>query len=110
MATTITGITQAKVLSNLDVYNHTTTLASMYTVECNLTETPVSALIIIIKQNGSTMASLASPAATQSHMELRTVLNCAIGDVISVTISSALAQDNQINDVRAILKITPGTI
>lgn len=110
MAITITGIGTAKVLNNLDTYNHTALLASMYTVECMLTETPVSAIIIVIKQNGSTVASLPSPAATQSQMSLRAVINCAINDVISVTISSALAQDNQLNDVKAILKITPGLV
>lgn len=110
MATVITGIGQSKVISNLDTYNHTTLLNSMYTVSCSINQTPVSAIIIVIKQNGTTMASVPSPAASQSYETLSVTLNCAIGDLISITISSALAQDNQINDFKGIINIRPGTI
>lgn len=112
MATIITGIMQSKVLSNLDSYTHTTQLASMYTVQVHLEENPPSGCTITIAQSGSTSnsTSTATPAATQNHVELRTVLNCAIGDVITVTLASPTAAETAPNVLKAILKITAGQV
>jgi hypothetical protein len=108
MATLITGIAQAKVLSNLDTYNHTTLLTSMYKVVVQATEIPPSGLEIVIQQNGTPMATAALPAATQSHVELQVRLNCTAGDVISTILSSASITDTDLNTVRATLAITAG--
>src|SRR5271169_3835615 len=96
MATTITGIMQSKVLSNLDTYNHTALLTSMYVVSVKLEENPPSGCIITIAQSGSTSTSISTstPAATQNHVELRTILNCVANDVISVTLASSTAADS----------------
>ncbi len=110
MATTITGIEQTKVLSNLDTYNHTTMLNSMYVVRCIMSVIPPSGLSIVIQQNGSTKATSISPSAAENNIDLRIILNCAIGDVISVVLSSSSTSETAINQVKGILKITPGTI
>jgi hypothetical protein len=110
MATTITGIGTVKVLSNLDTYNHTTTLASMYNVQVDLSEQPPTGCSITIQQNGSTKATSATPGATQLNMKLGVLLNCAIGDVISVILASSNTAESAPNQIKAILKITPGTI
>lgn len=112
MATTITGIMQEKVLTNLDTYNHTTLTASMYTVQVMLMEVPPSGCTITISQSGSTTNSVSTavPAATQNHVELRTVLNCAINDNIAVTLASSTASDTGPNAIKALLKITPGLV
>lgn len=112
MATVITGIMQEKVLTNLDTYNHTTLSPSMYTVQVMLTEVPPSGCTITIAQSGSrtTSVSTSAPAATQSHVELRTVLNCAISDVIAITLASSTAIDTGPNAIKAILRITPGLV
>lgn len=109
MATLITGIAQAKVLSNLDTYNHTALQTSMYKVAVTASEIPPSGLLITIKQNGSTKATAALPAAAQNHVELQTVLNCTANDVISVVLSSASAGDTQLNVVKATMAITVGS-
>ena len=108
--TTITGIGQTKILTNLDTYTHTAALASMYKVIIQMTELPPSGLSVVIQQNGSTVISAAAPAASQNHIELQTILNCAISDTISVVLSSSQASDQTINSIKGILKITPGTI
>lgn len=110
MATTITNIAQTKVLNQLDTYNHTALLSSMYTVEMDLNEIPPSGITITIQQNSSTKASLSAPAASQSAMSLRTILNCAANDIISVIIASSTPSDQLGNSFKGILKITPGTV
>lgn len=111
MATTITGIMQTKVISNLDTYNHTAGLNSMYVVRMTVSEQPPSGVIITIQQNGVTKATTTSaPASTQQLVELRTILNCAASDLISVIVSSAVTSDSNINSIKGILKITPGTV
>jgi hypothetical protein len=110
MAQIITKIQNTKILTQLDTYNHTTTLASMYTVQCDMSELPPSGLIITIQQNGSTQATSVVPASNQSHTSLRVQLNCALNDVISVILSSAVTSDSNLNVVKGILKIQPGLI
>jgi hypothetical protein len=110
MATIITGIGQAKVLSNLDTYNHTTMLASMYNVQVDLSEQPPTGCSITIQQNGVTKAVTPTPSATQLNMKLGVILNCAISDVISVIIASSNTAEAAPNQIKAILKITPGTV
>jgi len=108
MATIITDIASSKVLSNLDTYNHTAALNAMYKVSIQVSETPISGLSVVIQQNGSTKATAAAPAASQSHIELQTVLNCAVNDVISVILSSSTPEDQKLNRVKAILSIDAG--
>ena len=110
MAQTITGIGQTKILNTLDTYNHTVGLNSMYLVSISVTEQPPSGMSVIIQQNGTTIATAATPAAAQSHIDLQVVLNCAINDTISVVLSSSTPSDNNINTIRGTLKITPGTV
>jgi hypothetical protein len=110
MATTITGIGQVKVLSNLDTYNHTALLNSMYTVQVDLSEQPPTGCSITIQQNGSTKATSATPSNTQLNMKLGVVLNCAASDVISVIIASSNTAESAPNQIKAILKITPGIV
>lgn len=109
MAQTITGITQTKVLNQLDTYNHTALATSMYTVDVHATEIPASGLIITIKQNGSTIVTSAVPAAAQNHSDLRVVLNCAATDIIGVQLSSGVTADTGKNVVKAILNIHQGS-
>lgn len=109
MATIITGINQAKVLSNLDTYNHTALTTNMYMVKVQTSEVPPSGLTITIAQNGSTKATASVPAAAQNHTELQIVLNCAINDVIGVTLASSSAIDQGKNAIRALLNIHVGS-
>lgn len=108
MATIITGIESSKVLSNLDTYNHTTKAAGMYQVSVSVSEQPPSGMSIVIQQNGSQKAASAAPAASQGVVMLSVPLNCALGDVISVILSSSVASDKAINQIKGILNIHQG--
>lgn len=110
MATTITGIMQAKVISNLDTYNHTALQNGVYTVHVQMNEIPPSGLSVVIKQNSSTIVSSSAPAATQSVIDVQALINCAINDVIGIVITSSNAQEAAPNVIKGILKITPGQV
>jgi len=108
MSQIISGISQSKVLSQLDTYNHTALLNSMYKVVVKASEIPPSGLIVTIQQNGSTKAVSTVADNIQGRIELQVVLNCAINDVIGVILSSASASDTGPNAIKAILAINPG--
>ncbi len=111
MSTTITNINSVKVLSNLDTYVYTTTQSSLYTARITVSEIPPSGIILTIKQNSSTIATTTvAPAASQSTVELRTVMNITSGDTISVVIASSSNSDKGTNAFKGILQIAPGSI
>ncbi len=110
MATIITGTEQSKVISNLDTYNHTALLNSMYVVSLMVTEQPPSGLTITIQQNGSPVVATSAPSTAQGVVQLRTILNCAANDLISIIVASSSSTDIAINQIKGILKITPGTV
>ena len=111
MATTITGIGQAKVLNSLDTYNHTALATTMYTVRCTVMEQPPSGVILTIQQNGVTKATTTTaPAAAQEVVDLQVVLNCTASDTIAVILSSASTIDTDINTIKAILNIHQGSV
>ena len=109
MATIITGIGQSKILTNLDTYNHTALNTSMYLVSVAVTEHPPSGLSVLIQQNGTTKATAAAPASSQSHIELQAILNCTASDTISVVLSSSTPLDQMLNKIKATLTITQGS-
>lgn len=109
MAQNITGIMQTKILNQLDTYNHTALLTSMYMVSISVSEQPPSGMSILIQQNSATKASFSSPTPTQGAISLQVVLNCAANDVISVVLSSSSANDKGLNSIRGLLNIHPGS-
>lgn len=110
MSQNISGIGQAKILTNLDTYNHTALLTSPYVVECNALVIPTSGLSIVIQLNGVTKLTSTAPSDQQQSINARIVLSCTASDVISVILSSAVPMDALRNDFKAILSITPGLV
>lgn len=111
MAQIISKISQSKVIARLDTYNHTALSTSMYVVDVQMTEIPPSGLIITIQKNGVTAVTTSSaPAAAQSILDLRTILNCVPTDLISVILSSANSADTGLNVIKGILNIRTGSV
>lgn len=108
MSTTITGIGQTKILTNLDTYVHTALATNFYFVGLTLSEVPPSGLSIVIKQNSTTIVTSAAPSSTQQTISLQTVLACAVNDTISVIISSTTPTESNPNSFKGILKINQG--
>lgn len=110
MATTITGISKSKVISNLDTYNHTIGTNNMYTIKMDVSELPPSGVSIVIQQNGSTKLTTVAPASTQQLVSAQITLSCAVNDVISVIVSSSQARESAPNVIKGILNIHVGSV
>ena len=108
MSQVISGIMQTKTLTSLDTYNYTVGTTSLYTVGIRLTEVPPSGLIITIQQNSSTIVQSVAPASSQQVINLRTLLNCTSGDIISIILASSNSNDATLNNIKGTLQITPG--
>lgn len=102
---------QANIIVGLGSYTHTTTHAGPYTVSAQCSENPTSSIIITISQSGSSSVSVSSiaPTDSQSHIELQKQFTCAIGDVLTVALVSAAAIDNQLNNVKTIVRVFQGS-
>lgn len=101
---------ESNVIVGLGAYTHVCANTSMYFVDARSSVNPASSVIITIAQSGSVTDSVSSaaPAATQNNIELRKVFNCTAGDVLTVTMSSAAAIDNQLNNVKTIVSMHSG--
>lgn len=107
MATLVVkGGTQTYV--GLNTYNHTAAATSLYTIEVRCTEVPTSTLSIVIKNNSSTLATSATPAAGQNNINLRAQVNCTLNDVIGVVVTSSSPIDQQLNNVQTTITIRQG--
>ena len=102
---------QTKVVSSLDTYQHTVTSAGPHVMFASVIDQILPmGIIITMAKNGTTVATSATPSATQSHAELRALVNTAVGDVLSITLSSSSATDTLANGFKAILKINAGQV
>lgn len=110
MATIITKIHESQVVTNLDTYNYTVVMADQYTVSCETSIMPPSGLFCALKQNGSTKASTPSPGAAQITEKVQVIMNCAVNDVIGITLSSAVPADGAANDFKSIINIRRGLV
>lgn len=112
MAQTIISIEKTNVISQLDTYNYTIPASfpsSMATMSIDMSEQPASGLSVIFKKNGSAIATAAAPAAMQNHIPLKVTIACVPTDVLSMVLSSSNINDQNINAIRGILRITPGS-
>lgn len=102
---------QANIMAGLGTYTYTVAIAGMYFVAAQSLENPPSSLSISLAQTGSTSVSVTStaPAAAQEAINIQNVFNCAIADVITITISSSAPIDNQLNTVKTIIAIHAGS-
>lgn len=99
---------QSNVMVGLGTWTYTTSVASLFFVQATSSENPPSGLVLMIKQNGTTMATSTAPSATQGAVDTLTLLNCAQGDVITVVISSSVPIDQQLNTVKTIIVLRQG--
>lgn len=107
--TLLPNISHEQVVIAQDTYRHTALAADTYKVSVRMSMIPPSGIAITIAQNGSTKASINSPASAQSIEDLQIVLNCAINDNIDIVINSAVVAEQGINDFKATINIHRGS-
>lgn len=67
-----------------------------------------SALVILVKKNGSTIYTATSPTVTQSAFQFKYSFQAAAADAITVVLSSVNASDNTLNGVSSNISIGQG--
>lgn len=63
---------------------------------------------IVIKQNTTVKATIAFPSPTQQIMGGSVVVNCSVGDTVSVILSSQSTADAALNAVKSIINLYAG--
>ena len=71
---------------------------------------PPTGISVVIKQNGTTVATSTAATPAQNHIELLATLAINAGDVISFVISSSTVADSLPNVFKAILRLNRGSL
>lgn len=99
---------QSNIAVGLGTYTYTVGAAGPFAVSAKCTENPPSSISIVINQNGSPKATSVAPSSAQNHIEVRTNLNCAASDTITIVISSSAPIDNQLNTIKTLMVVRQG--
>lgn len=110
--------TQSHVIGALDSYAFTVPApkAGLFTADVKLDVSMAQrsavpcGITITILQNSTSSLVVGPPAASQSHMNARIVLNCAASDVITILIASSAASDQGSNAFKGIITIHEGMV
>jgi hypothetical protein len=89
-------------------YTYTTAIADIFRVSLQTTYLPGTGLSVVVKQNGSTVFTMAAPGATQSASQFQTDILCAIGDVLTVNLTSSTAEDALLNTIQTTCQVMNG--
>lgn len=95
-------------MSGLGSVTFTIPISGTYNIQCNLTEVPVSNVAIVITQNGSPVYTAPAITPSQSALQFKFDFLATATDAMVVTLSSALAIDNALNNIKSIISIGQG--
>jgi hypothetical protein len=114
---TIPNFNTQKTFAGLNTYTYTIQTAGMHTCRIKTDHHQASNLTSTISQSGSfsgtlttgTVQPIATPNNTgQSSLILEARANCQPGDVITFTLTSSTANDQQLNTLKSNLIVTQG--
>lgn len=103
-------IGQASASSGLSTDTFKVLQAGVHSIFVRTTVKDPSGLVITISRSGSSSDSVASPAASgqTNHVELNAKFNCAIGDILSVVVTSSASVDQPPNLIKSIINLRQG--
>jgi hypothetical protein len=102
--------TQANVEAGLNTFTYTVPAAGVYQFSCESFVVPPSGLSIVINQNGTPIATSATPSASQNFIAIAAVnVQCAINDVITIVLTSSVPLDAMLQNVKSIINIVAQT-
>lgn len=98
------------VMAGLNTETYTVEVAGVIKLSVRATEIPPSGAIITISQTGSTSSSFATsaPIAIQSQINIENLFNCAVGDVLSVVVSSSNTIDTSYSQIKSTITLKQG--
>ena len=84
--------------------------AGTYSIFVRSTVKDPSGIVITLSQSGSQSASFSSPIASgqTNHVEMNASFNCAVGDILSVVVSSSAPVDQPPNLIKSIINLRQG--
>lgn len=102
--------TKPSVSSGLSTDTFKIDAAGVYSIYVNTTVRDPSGLVITISQSGSTTASFSTPTTSPltDHVELNAKFNCAVNDILTVTITSSATIDQPPNLIKSIINLRQG--
>ena len=91
-----------------DIYKIST--AGVYSVYARTTVIQPSGLVITLSQSGSTSSSFVTPTTSPltADIQINGKFNCAVGDILSVAVSSSAPVDQPPNLIKTIITMKQG--
>lgn len=103
-------VTQPSVSSGLSTDTFAVKVAGTHSIYVNSTVKDPSGLIITISQSGSASNSFTSPttSALTNHVEMNAKFFCAIGDILTVAVTSSAPIDQPPNLIKSVINLRQG--
>jgi hypothetical protein len=93
---------QQSVMSGLNSDHYKISVAGVYSMYASATELPPSGLVITLSQSGSASVSFVTPVTSpvQQVVTINGKFNCAIGDILTIAVTSAAGADQPPNMIK----------
>jgi len=84
--------------------------AGVYSIYTKTTVLQPSGLVVTLSQTGSASNSFSTPTTSPltGHVEMNAKFNCAVGDILSVVVSSSASIDQPPNLIKTIIQLKEG--
>jgi hypothetical protein len=101
---------QPSVSSGLSTDTFKVTTAGLHSIYARSTVIQPSGLVVTLSQSGSTSASVVSSTTSpmQEEVEVNGKFNCAVGDILSVVVTSSAPVDQPPNLIKTIINLRQG--
>lgn len=101
---------QSSVTSGLSTDTYKIGIAGLHSIYVRTTVLQPSGLVITISQSGSQTASFSTPTTSplQEDIEINAKFNCAVGDLLSVVVTSSARIDQPPNLIKTIINLRQG--
>jgi hypothetical protein len=101
---------QQTVMNGLNTDRYQVKTAATYSIYTATTVNPASGIVVTISQSGSQTASATTPTTSPltNHVELNTKFACAIGDIITVAVTSTAPADQPPDLVKTTITLRQG--
>lgn len=97
--------------SGLSTDTHKILVAGLYSLYVSSTELPPSGLVITLSQSGSVTVSVNTPSTSplQQVVNINHQFNCAVGDILSVVLTSSAPLDQPPNMIKTTINLRQGS-
>ena len=101
---------QPTVSNGLSTDTYKIGVAGAHSIYVNTTVNEPSALVITISQTGSVSNSFSSPATSPltNHVEMNARFNCAVGDILTVAVTSSATIDQPPSLIKSVINLRQG--